>query len=63
MSNGYALQYSSALKVLKMHVGTEGYLYGLHSFRVGGAEALALAGKSVRYIMSRGRWKSPEIKV
>ena len=60
VSNGYALQYSSALKVLQMHIGVEGYLYGLHSFRVGGAQALALAGRSVRYIMSRGRWKSPE---
>ena len=43
-----------------MHIGVEGYLYGLHSFRVGGAQALALSGRSVRYIMSRGRWKSPE---
>ena len=60
VSDGYALQYSSALKVLQMHIGVEGYLYGLHSFRVGGAQALALAGRSVRYIMSRGRWKSPE---
>ena len=60
VSSGHALQYASSLKVLQMHIGVEGYLYGLHSFRVGGAQALALAGRSVRYIMSRGRWKSPE---
>ena len=59
-SKGCALQYTSALKVLQWHIGDDGYLYGLHSFRVGGAQALALAGRSVRYIMSRGRWKSPE---
>ena len=48
VSNGYALQYSPALKVLQMHIWVEGYLYGLHSFRVGGTQALALAGRSVR---------------
>ena len=26
VSNGYALQYSSALEVLQMHIGVEGYL-------------------------------------
>ena len=57
---GRALMYKSALKVMQMHIGAAGYLYGLHSFRVGGAQALALAGRSVRYIMSRGRWKSPD---
>ena len=57
---GLPLRYPSALKVLQMHIGADGYLYGLHSFRVGGAQALALAGRSVRYIMSRGRWKSAE---
>ena len=43
-----------------MHIGPKGHLYGLHSFRVGGAQALALAGRSVLYIMSRDRWKSSE---
>ena len=57
---GGALQYNSALRVLRMHIGPTGDLYGLHSFRVGGAQALALAGRSVLYIMSRGRWKSSE---
>ena len=31
--------------------------YGCHSFRVGGAQALAMAGKSTAYIMSMGRWR------
>ena len=30
---------------------------GLHSFRVGGAQALALQGVSPQYIMAKGRWK------
>ena len=54
------LQYPSALRVLRMHIGATGHLYGLHSFRVGGAQALALAGRSVFYIMGRGRWKTTE---
>jgi hypothetical protein len=58
--DGGALRYASALRVLRMHIGPKGHLYGLHSFRVGGAQALALAGRSVLYIMSRGRWKSSE---
>ena len=53
--DGGALRYASALRVLRMHIGPKGRLYGLHSFRVGGAQALALAGRSVLYIMSRGR--------
>ena len=44
-------QYPSALRVLQMHIGSTGHLYGLHSFRVGSAQALALAGRSVSYIM------------
>ena len=34
--------------------------YGGHSFRIGGAQALALAGKSTSYIMAMGRWKCIE---
>jgi site-specific DNA-cytosine methylase len=30
--------------------------YGGHSFRIGGSQALAAAGKSITYIMSYGRW-------
>ena len=30
--------------------------YDGHSFRIGGAQALAAAGKSVMYIMHYGRW-------
>ena len=43
-----------------MHIGSTGHLYGLHRFHVGGAQALALAGRSVLYTMSRGRCKSSE---
>lgn len=32
--------------------------YAAHSFRVGAAQALALAGRSVEYIMALGRWRS-----
>jgi len=34
--------------------------YGGHSFRIGGAQALALAGRSTSYIMAMGRWKCIE---
>ena len=57
---GAPLQYASALGVLRMHIGPAGHLYSLHNFRVGGAQALALAGRSVFYIMGRGRWKTTE---
>ena len=55
-----ALHYSTALKILRVLIGHGWSLYGLHSFRVGGAQALALAGRSVVYIMARGRWKSSD---
>ena len=32
--------------------------YAAHSFRIGAAQALALAGRSVEYIMALGRWRS-----
>ena len=32
----------------------------MHSFRVGGAQAMALAGRSFEYIMAKGRWKHLE---
>ena len=34
--------------------------YAGHSFRIGGAQALALAGYSLPYIMAMGRWKCVE---
>ena len=34
--------------------------FGGHSFRIGGAQALAAAGKSIIYIMSYGRWRGVE---
>ena len=59
-STSAPLENPSALRVLRMLIGATGHLYGLHSFRVGGAQALALAGRSVFYIMGRGRWKTTE---
>ena len=37
---------------------TEQREYAAHSFRIGAAQALALAGRSVEYIMALGRWRS-----
>ena len=34
--------------------------YGGHSFRIGGAQALAMAGRSSPYIMAMGRWSCLE---
>ena len=47
-------------KLLRSLMGDQGQHYGLHSFRVGGAQALALAGRSIEYLMARGRWRCPE---
>ena len=54
------LQYTTMLKMTRHFIGAESELYGMHSFRVGGAQAMALAGRSAAYIMSRGRWKHVE---
>ena len=54
------LRYSTMLPMLRRLIGKESELYGLHSFRVGGAQALALAGRSLHYIMAKGRWKHIE---
>jgi hypothetical protein len=54
------LQYPTMLKMTRHFIGTDSELYGMHSFRVGGAQAMALAGRSATYIMSRGRWKHIE---
>ena len=34
--------------------------YGAHSFRIGAAQALALAGRSLEYTMAMGRWRCME---
>ena len=34
--------------------------YGGHSFRIGAAQALALAGRSMEYTMAMGRWRCME---
>jgi len=54
------LRYNTMLRMTRRLIGTDGELYGMHSFRVGGAQAMALAGRSAAYIMGRGRWKNIE---
>ena len=56
------MTYSTMLPTLRDLVPPEREpkLYGLHSFRVGGAQAMAIAGRSAEYIMARGRWKAIE---
>ena len=54
------LTYATMLKVTRTLIGQDAELYGMHSFRVGGAQAMALAGRSAAYIMGRGRWKHME---
>jgi hypothetical protein len=54
------LRYTTMLPTLRKMIGKDAELYGLHSFRVGGAQALAMAGRSFEYIMAKGRWKCVE---
>ena len=54
------MRYRTMLTVMRKMIGRNKKLYGLHSFRVGGAQALALAGRSYEYIMAKGRWKHVE---
>ena len=54
------LTYATMLKTTRSLIGRNPELYGMHSFRVGGAQAMALAGRSAAYIMGRGRWKNIE---
>ena len=54
------LKYTTMLPMLRKLIGNKAELYGMHSFRVGGAQALAMAGRSFEYIMAKGRWKSVE---
>ena len=54
------LRYQTMLTTLRKLIKKDEELYGLHSFRVGGAQALAMAGRSFEYIMARGRWKNVE---
>jgi hypothetical protein len=54
------LQYRTMLKTTRALIKKDPELYGLHSFRVGGAQAMALSGRSFEYIMAKGRWKHLE---
>jgi len=40
------LRYNTMLRMTRHLIGTDSELYGMHSFRVGGAQAMALAGRS-----------------
>jgi site-specific DNA-cytosine methylase len=54
------LRYATMLRTTRGMIGEDPKLYGMHSFRVGGAQAMAMAGRSAAYIMGRGRWKHIE---
>jgi hypothetical protein len=54
------LRYRTMLKTTRALIKKDPELYGLHSFRVGGAQATALSGRSFEYIMAKGRWKHLE---
>ena len=53
-------QMRTELEEVLLALGENVSRFGGHSFRVGGAQALAAAGKSVTYIMAYGRWKCVE---
>jgi len=54
------LTYTRALQALRRLLQDRDRMYGMHSFRVGGAQAMALAGRSHQYIMAKGRWSCIE---
>ena len=54
------IRYHTMLNALRHCIHREPNLYGLHSFRVGGAQAMALAGAPIMTIMAHGRWKTME---
>jgi len=54
------LRYATMLRTTRGMIGEDPKLYGMHSFRVGGAQAMAMAGRSAACIMGRGRWKHIE---
>ena len=60
---GKAVTYKQLLAAVKKHSQAsqlEPIEYGGHSFRIGGSQALAAAGRSITYIMSYGRWRCTE---
>ena len=63
---GEAYSYAKLRKIITSALTTMGASkqekaeYAGHSFRIGGAQALALAGRSVEYIMALGRWRCVE---
>ena len=62
-AHGATVTYSHMLHAVKQHskaAGHNPHHYGGHSFRIGGSQALAAAGRSITYIMSYGRWRCTE---
>jgi site-specific recombinase XerD len=55
-------QFSALLSKSLKFSGIEGGQYKAHSFRIGGATALSLAGYSDEEIQNRGRWRSAVFK-
>ena len=49
-----------AVKSYTRAIGLAADAFGAHSFRIGGSQALAAAGRSITYIMSYGRWRCTE---
>lgn len=63
VANGTAVTYTAMRRNLAAclrHTKVDASRIGGHSFRIGGSQALAAAGKSITYIMSYGRWKCPQ---
>ena len=49
-----------AVKRYSAAAGLDSSDYAGHSFRIGGSQALAAAGRSITYLMSYGRWRCTE---
>ena len=57
------MSYNHMLTAVKTYTKAAGLVpgdFGAHSFRIGGSQALAAAGRSITYIMSYGRWRCTE---
>lgn len=55
-------QFSAMLSKALKHAGVEFKRFKSHSFRIGGATALSMAGHSIEEIKNIGRWKSNAYK-
>lgn len=55
-------QFSAMLNKTLDYAGIDSKHFKCHSFRIGGATALSMAGRSIEEIKSMGRWKSSAYK-